>query len=141
MWDFDFGALKPAEKVLFVLLAVSAVAATATFVMVTIKVILEYLGYRRAGRTEERVEGLIAVARDIFKADAQVRAEITSRTRRAEVVAEGTHVVLKDLQQKAEKVERASEVAKEAAEKVKEVVVSNPTLTHGGTPGTGPTPP
>ena len=120
MGDFHWYNLKPEEKVLFVLLTISATAASMTLIVMVLKLLLEWAGYRET-------KALVRVANDLLRADAQVRAEITHRTRRAEAAAEGTQEAIHDLQKKAEKVERATVEAKEAAEQIKQVVVEGVT--------------
>ena len=115
MGDFSWAELKPAEKVLFVLLAISAMSATLTLIVMVAKVVLEWLNYKK---TDE----LVTVAHDIFLADAQVRADIYKRTQKVEMAAEGTHEAIQDLQKKADKVVQTTEA-------VKQVVVEGATPT------------
>lgn len=127
MYEFEWADLKPAEKALFVLLTISAVAASFTAVVMTVKVILEWFNYKK---TDE----LVKVAHELLLADSKIRQDVYKRTQNVERVAEGTHEAIQVLQKKADKVERAAETAKEAAEHVKQVVV------EGATPQSLPRP-
>lgn len=127
MFEFEWSDLKPTEKMLFTLLTISAVAATATFVIMAVKLYVEYLGYRK---TRE----LVKVAHDILLADAQLRLDIYHRTQRTQDVSEKTAEGVQDLQRRTSKVERT-------AEQVKQVVVEGATPQALTQPRPRPDPP
>lgn len=127
MFEFEWSDLKPTEKMLFTLLTISAVAATATFVIMAVKLYAEYLGYRK---TRE----LVKVAHDILLADAQLRLDIYHRTQRTQDVSEKTAEGVQDLQRRTSKVERT-------AEQVKQVVVEGATPQALTQPKPRPDPP
>lgn len=115
MFDFHWDTLNPPQKVLFTLLILSAGSGALTFTVMTVKLMVEWLGYRK---TKE----LVKLSYDILLADAQLRSDIYHRTQKVERTAEGTAEDIRDLQRKADKVVQTTEV-------VKQVVVEGATPT------------